>query len=103
MPNASVYRVLATFFLAGEAAVEPIVERGARALGREWNWLRPLAQRYVAAMEGRTRPRHREVVRFLRDDRKLQRALRRHSKTIAIEHWIAGPQPMQPVAAAAEW
>jgi len=103
MPNPSVVSVLATFFLAGEVEVDRIVERARHALGRQWDWLRPLARRYVQEMGGATRPRHRDVVDFLRKDRGLRRARFRYGRKIAVAHWLAGSQPMQPVPAAAGW
>jgi hypothetical protein len=103
MPNHSVVSVLATFFLAGEAEVDAIVERAGHALGREWDWLRPVARRYVQAMGHGTRPRYRDAVRFLETDRGVRSAFSRHGRKICIAHWIAGPQPMQPVRAATDW
>jgi hypothetical protein len=103
MPNRSVLRVLATFLLAGEAEVEPIVARAAQALGREWKWFHPVARRYVRAFGRSSRPRHRDVVRFLMADRVVSSALRWHRKSISVAHWIAGPQTMQPVPAATGW
>jgi hypothetical protein len=60
MAVAAVISALARSFLAGEVAAEGVRELGARTLGRNWRWLRSLARRYVAAFDGRTRPRHRD-------------------------------------------
>ena len=103
MPNPPVVSTLARAFAAGEASVEGIVERGSRMLGRPWRWLRPLARRYLKAVAGRPRPRHRDVVGFLEDDPGFQRAWLRHKRTLRVEHWLTGPQLMQPVAAAEAW
>jgi len=65
---------LARSFLAGEPAVKDVHSRAARTLGRPWRWLGPLATRYVEAFAGRTRPRHRDVVRFLLEDKGFARA-----------------------------
>ncbi len=65
MPNPSLVRVLARSLAAGEQSVEHAVGRAARTLGREWRWLRPLARRYLKATQGRARPRHANVMRFL--------------------------------------
>lgn len=48
--------MLARSFLAGDPTVDQIVARTTKTLGRPWRWLRPLAQRYVAAISGQTRP-----------------------------------------------
>ena len=101
MPNRSLVNVLARSFLAGEPAVEPIVARGARTLGRPWRWLRPLARRYVASIAGRVRPRHRDVVEFLRHDPGFERAQSKHKLSVA--EWLPEPQRMQPVLAAGKW
>ena len=101
MANRSLVNVLARSFLAGEPAVEPIVARAARTLGRPWRWLRPLARRYVAAIAGRIRPRHRDVVQFLRHDQGFVRAQSKHKLSVA--EWLAEPQRMQPAPPAEEW
>jgi hypothetical protein len=103
MPKPALLSVLATFILAGEADPDRIEERSVRCLGRNWRWLRPLIHRYLKAMGHGTRPRHGDVVHFLRRDRGLRRALGRYGGEIAIAHWIAEPEPMRPVPAAAGW
>jgi RNA-directed DNA polymerase len=77
--------------------------RAARTLGRRWRWLRPLAGRYVEAFAGRTRPRHRDVVRFLLHDPGFERARAKYRNEISIAQWIPEPQRMQPVEAAQHW
>ena len=101
MTTRSLVNVLASSMLAGEHAVEPIVARAARTLGRRWRWLAPLAQRFVASIDGYGRPRHRDVVQFLRKDPGFTRARSAHKLTIA--EWLNEPQQMQPVAAAEPW
>ena len=101
MPDSSVVSALASAFLAGEATVGAIEARANRTLGRKWRWLGPLAKRYVAWLEGRPRPRHRDVVEFLRTDRRFPRA--QASGKLKVAHWLPGPQRMSPVAAAAGW
>jgi RNA-directed DNA polymerase len=103
MPTASVIAALARSFLAGEPTLESVHARAMGALGRPWRWLRPLARRYLKAFEGRTRPRHRDVVQFLRADQGLQRAIHEYRGQLAIAKWITEPQLMRPVAAAAHW
>jgi hypothetical protein len=103
MTKSSVVSVLARAFLAGDASVEAIVARSSRTLGRPWRWLRPLARRYLDAVAGRTRPRYRDVVRFLVDDPGFRRAWSQHERSLEVEQWLTEPQRMQPVAAAREW
>jgi RNA-directed DNA polymerase len=103
MPNPPPLAALARSFLAGDADVEAIVARAGRMLGRPWRWLRPLAERYVASVAGKTRPRRRAVVQFIREDPGFQRAQLRRFSAMHVEEWLGGPQRMQPVAAAAGW
>jgi hypothetical protein len=96
-------RALATAILAGESTVEQIVIRGERVLGGEWQWLRPVAERYLAAFGGRTRPRLREVIGFVSQDPGFQDAWSKHVEELSVKHWLTEPQQMQPVPAAARW
>ena len=89
--------------MGGELAVDDVHARAVRALGRPWKWLKPLARRYVKAFAGRTRPRHREVVQFLLNDRGYQRAHAKYREELSIAEWIAEPQRMQPVRKARGW
>ena len=102
MRNASLLSDLARVFTAGEPDVAQIVTRGAQLLGKRWRWLRPLARRYSVAFAGRTRPRQRDVVRFLLHDRGFRR-IYAHSRDFQVEQPLTGPQQMQPVAAAEGW
>ena len=102
-PDLSFLDALANVFLSGDLTVEGIVARGTRTLGRNWQWLRPVARRYVKAFSGRTRPRRRDVVEFLLHDRGFLRLWSKHSPNLEVEHWVGEPQRMQPVAAAAQW
>ncbi len=88
--------------MAGEASLESIAVRAGRMLGRPFRWIRPLARRYLAAFSGRTRPRHRDVVRFLAQDQGFRRACARYPR-LRIAEWLTEPQQMQQVAAAAGW
>jgi hypothetical protein len=103
IPRRSIIAALARSMLAGEATVEEIVARASQTLGRRWRWLRPLARRYVDAISGRVRPRHRDVLQFLDDDRGARRACAEYADELSVEHWLTDPQQMQPVAAAASW
>ncbi len=102
MSKRSLTRALAWAFLAGEASVEAIPARASRTLGRPFRWLQPLARRYLSAFFGRTRPRHRDVVRFLAEDEGFRRARARYPRLRVVE-WLTEPQRMQPVAAAEGW
>src|SRR5258708_34126752 len=88
MPDRSLVRMLVRSFLAGDPAIEQIVARGSRTLGKRWRWLRPLAQRYIKAFAGRTRPRQRDVVRFLLNDRGFQRAWSKYSHELFVEELL---------------
>lgn len=101
MPNPAAFRVLARAFLGGEQSPEGIAARGAVVLGREWQWLQALAKRYLRFAEGKTRPRHRDVVEFLRRDAGLRRTKYFHS--LAVSVWQTQPEEMRPAAAAADW
>ena len=103
MPNPMLVRMLATSFLAGEPVVEKIIARSSQTLGKNWHWLRPLARRYVKALAGRTRPRHREVVRFFLHDPGFRRAWAKHLDELSIQRWMTEPQRMQPFGAASTW
>ncbi len=72
-------------------------------LGKSWPWLLPLAQRYVQAIEGRLRFRHRDVIRFLLGDTEFKNACSEHVGGLTVKHWLTGPQQMQPVPAARNW
>jgi len=102
-PNRTILSVLARSFLSGEPTVEQTFQRASQTLGRRWRWLGGVARRYVTAIDGRTRPRQREVVQFLQNDSGFQNAWSEHSSEIWIQHWLTGTQQMQPVAAAATW
>src|SRR5258708_24389171 len=103
MPDPSFLLVLARTILAGEPEVEQVRERLSLTVGRRWRWLRPLAQRYVESISGLTRPRQRDVVRFLRCDEGFGRAWRKYSSEIAVQPRLSGEQAMQPVPAAQNW
>jgi RNA-directed DNA polymerase len=103
MRASALISVLARSLLAGEPLADQVHARAARTLGRSWRWLRPLASRYAAAFAATTPPRHRDVIRFLRDDQGFARALQKYRPDIAIAHWMPEPSRMQPVAAAQLW
>ena len=102
-PEVAPVVALAASLLAGDDDLDSIVARVTQTLGQEWPWLRPLAQRYVQAFSGKTRPRACDVVEFLDNDRSLRRAWAYHKSKIAVASWMNAPQRMQPVPAAARW
>jgi RNA-directed DNA polymerase len=103
VPNSSLLNVLARSFLAGEPTVEQIVARCTHTLGKAWRWLPPLARRYVKAFSGHTRPRHRDVIQFLRKDSGFNRAQLKYRDELSLQRWLTEPQHMQPVPAATTW
>jgi RNA-directed DNA polymerase len=105
MSASTVMSVLARSLLAGEQTVDEVHRRAARTLGHPWRWLGPLSRRYIDTFAAGIpiRPRHREVVRFLIDDRGLDAALRKYGHRVAIAEWLAEPQRMQPTEKAKNW
>jgi hypothetical protein len=103
MSNPAVISALARSLMAGEPTVQGVQARAAQTLGRSWRWLGPLARRYVEAFSGGTRPRHRDVIRFLQLDAGFQRARIVHRDTLGVAVWLAEPHVMQPVDAAQWW
>ena len=102
-PNPAFLSALAGAILSGDAAVDAIVDRVSRTLGRPWRWIRPMAQRYVERFARGVRPRRREVVAFLRSDEGLQRAWAKRGNDLRIVDWLAAPPEMQPAPKAAQW
>jgi hypothetical protein len=101
--SSSFYSALAKSILAAEMAVDPIVDRAARTLGKRWRWLRPLARRYLATFVAQHQPRLKDVVRFLIADEGIGRARRIYRDKVRIAEWVHAPFQMLPVAAATEW
>ena len=90
-------------FLAGEMRDEQLSIRASNTFGRRWKWLKPLARRFTKKFPGETRPRHRDVVRFLLADSGFRRAIRKYSSELAIQQWLTVPHKMKPVATARTW
>jgi len=104
MRTSTVVAALARCLMDGEQVEAAAAGRAARLLGRNWRWLRPLANRYVAAFDsGSVRPARREVVEFLRGDAALGRALSKHRLEIRIAQWLEESSLMKPAAAARSW
>jgi hypothetical protein len=92
LEHSVVISALAYAILAGKPAPDSIVERCAVTLGRRWRWLRPLVRRYVAWSNG-GRPRRRDVIAFLRDDRGFRRAWSLYAAELSVaRRLIALPQ-----------
>ena len=83
--------------------MDAIAERVNRTLGREWRWIGPMVQRYVERFAGGVRPRRREVVEFLINDKGLRGARARSGNVFQIKDRFAAPQEMQPARKAAQW
>jgi hypothetical protein len=89
--------------MSGEPTVELLAARCRRMLGKSWRWLTPLTQRYLRKFAGETRPRRRDVVQFLRNDRGFRRARSKYFNELSIHQWLTEPQQMRAVAAAKTW
>ena len=98
-----VLNMLADAFLAGEVSVDAITQRTTVLLGRKFRWVRPLAKRFVTVAAGRARPKRSEVAKFIRQDRGFHRAWYKQLRPLRIQQWLQEPQPMRPIAAAANW
>lgn len=103
MQDRSLLHALAQSLLGGEPAAELLADRCKRTLGRNWRWLRPLALRYIGRFGSQTRPRHRDVVKFLESDAGLKRARAKYGEELFIAAWGEEPHRMQPSTAAKRW
>jgi len=103
MLSESFYSAIARSILAGEPLADAVTARVRRTLGRNWRWVRGLAQRYEQAFGGGARPRHRDVVAFLKVDDGLGYAAHRYKGELRIGEWISEPAVMYPVRAARFW
>lgn len=110
MLNPTFYSALARSILEGESSAEAAAERLRHTLGRKWRWIRPLAGRYVrrfaAQIPGsrvQVRPRHRDVVAFLKADEGLRNAEHRYKGELRIAEWATVSARMLPADAARNW
>jgi hypothetical protein len=101
--NPAVVEMLATAMLAGDASVDAVCARLIEVLGQERRWFPPLARRYIATFRDRTRPREREVVRFLELDEGFHRVCEKHPGQLHGARWLMFEPAMQPVAKAVAW
>ncbi len=97
---------LAEAFLAGPWNAQGLVERGGLALGRRYRWLRPLAERAIAAFPAGPPPRRARLFRFLWNDRVLFKVRERQALALRFVAWPApvmspatGPARSWPVVA----
>ncbi|MBC7928113.1 MAG: RNA-directed DNA polymerase [Bryobacteraceae bacterium] len=103
MQRSLVIKKLAEVFLASGINSPFLTSRCAVVLGRNWRWLRPLADRYVVTFSNRIRPSYREVLSFLETDTGLKEAFTRNSGQFEIKQWIEETPHMRPVPAAQAW
>ena len=96
MSASSLIDALAGALLAGEPTPNLLYDRCCRTLGRSWRWLRPLTERYLRKFGTRTRPRHREVSQFLREDAGLWRAWAKHADELVVADFSTERQFMLP-------
>ena len=73
------------------------------ALGKPWRWIRPVARRYIEKYGDRTRPRLREVERFLLNDPGFHRATAKHASELHVVARVIAEPRMRPVTAAKNW
>lgn len=97
------YQALANSILPGEASADAIAARLTNTLGHCWRWIRPLVRRYHTHFGTELRPRRRDVVRFLRRDEGLARALSHPREPVRMAAWIPPASTMQPSPAARDW
>ena len=94
---------LARSILAGDPAIEQVVNRLTQTTGRKWRWLSPLACRYAESFAGKARPRRQEVEKFLRTDPGFAQAIEKYRHEVFLKTRLLEAHPMQPVAAAKAW
>jgi RNA-directed DNA polymerase len=92
---------LAGKFRTGKEGARETYARAARTLGKDWHWLRRLSLRYAKAFE--VRPRHRDVVDFLRRDGRIERAFRLYEGQFRITNWIDQAVGMRTVEQTDAW
>jgi hypothetical protein len=82
----------------------PVFVPGAGAVGRRLigPGVSPISKE-VLRNARRTRPRHRDVVQFLLQDRRFLRISFRYFHELPVAHWLTEPQQMQPIEAASTW
>lgn len=98
---------LARALVAGEQSEMEVVRRAEAVVGKRRRWIAPLARRYLDAFASGTRPRHRDVIRFLQNDERFDAALlsarRGETGPLEVREWLVEPHRMQPAPGAAGW
>lgn len=94
-------RTLAVTLLRGDWNVETMTERTTILLGKRYRWISSLAKCLVNQFGSVRRPRHSELVAFLKSDRGLSRALEKYEPEIF--DWLLQPDAMQPITPAESW
>jgi hypothetical protein len=89
--SAAVLKALVQAMLVGDPAEDAVVSRCTVLLGKRWRWLRGLARRFEQFAEG-TRPRHRDTIRFLREDTGLRRAWTLYGPELQVSQKFTAPQ-----------
>jgi RNA-directed DNA polymerase len=89
--SAVILDALGRAILAGDPEEDAIVSRCSRLLGRRWRWLRPLARRFTEFADG-ARPRRRDTVHFLREDKGFRRAWDLYGPELSVEQRFAPPE-----------
>jgi hypothetical protein len=92
MSDRRISRNLASVLLAGEWALERLVQRGAKACGKRHRWLRPLVKRVLGAFP--RPPAERALADFLLADEGLARA--GAGCACLLDLVCLGPPPMTP-------
>lgn len=103
MRESILLRALARSFAASAVEPDEIVARANLVLVKGWPSLRATALRYLEHFGGRTRPRLREVVDFLRSDVSFRRAWAHRRRSALSGILLAEPPTMQPAPAACGW
>jgi RNA-directed DNA polymerase len=108
MLSPSFYSSLARSILAAGPSVDAVSDRVRSTVapdpsGKDWSWVRGLATRYAQKFALQTRPRRREVIKFLHADAGLCEAATRYPGQLRIARWIAAPARIEPAKAAREW
>jgi len=99
----AILRLLARTLMKGEQDWRSVVGRLEAVSGKPWRSFPALAGRYLAAFEGRKRPRVRDVVAFLLNDKGFRRVRHRLFYSAPARKWVTAPDEMRPVEAAAGW
>ena len=94
---------LARALIAGEQTPDATHARLVETLGRAWRFLPPLTRRYHAHFSLGPRPRLREAIAFLRNDRRFLRACESHHKSLRLAQWTTESAQMSPLPIARDW